>query len=84
MYWSKRVAVPALMVALAYSVACSNGVPTALDRTLATLSGSVPDVPQALADLSGSPMLQEITDNGPYLGFDTSDYPADAAMRTWR
>ena len=39
---------------------------------------------QALADLSGSPMLQEIADNGPYLGFDTSEYPGDAAMQTWR
>jgi hypothetical protein len=48
------------------------------------MSASVPDVPHALADLSGSPVLHEVTDNGPYLGFDTSDYPGDAAMQTWR
>jgi glycoside hydrolase-like protein len=80
MHWSTRMAVPILTVALA----CSNGAPEALDQTLATLSASVPDVPHALADLSGSPMLQEVTDNGPYLGFDTSDYPGDGAMATWR
>lgn len=80
MHWSKRMAVPALTVALA----CCNAAPEALDQTLATLSASVPDVPHALADLSGSPMLQEVTDNGPYLGFDTSHYPGEGAMQTWR
>jgi hypothetical protein len=71
---------PVLSVALA----CSKGVPTTFEETLATMSASVPDVPHALADLSGSPLLEEITDRGPYLGFDTSDYPGDAAMQAWR
>ena len=80
MHWSKRTVVPVVTVALA----CSKGDSKALDQTLATLSAGVPDVPHVLADLSGSPILQEITDNGPYLGFDTFGYPGDAAMRTWR
>jgi hypothetical protein len=80
MHWSKRMAVPVLTAVLA----CSKGAPTALDETLATMSASVPDVPHALADLSGSPMLQDVTDNGPYLDFDTSEYPGDGAMQTWR
>jgi hypothetical protein len=80
MHWSTRLAFPVLTVALA----CTNQTPTAWDEALATLSASVPDVPHAVADLSGSSMLQEITDKGPYLGFDTSDYPGDAAMQGWR
>jgi len=80
MHWSKRTVFPILAAALA----CSKGVPAAFEETLATLSASVPDVPHAVADVSGSPMLQEITDKGPYLGFDTSEYPGDAAMQSWR
>jgi hypothetical protein len=41
-------------------------------------------VPHAVADLSGSSILQQVTDKGPYLGFDTSEYPGDAAMQAWR
>lgn len=48
------------------------------------MSASVPDIPRAVADLSGSALLQEVTDKGPYLGFDTSNYPGDAAMQSWR
>lgn len=51
---------------------------------MTTLSASVPDVPHAVAELSGSPALQHVTDKGPYLGFDTSIYPGDAAMKSWR
>src|SRR5690348_6437830 len=80
MHRSKRLALGLIAVAVA---ACS-GTPTELDRTLAAVSASVPDVPHAIADLSGSPLLQEVTNKGPYLGFDTSDYPGDAAMQAWR
>ena len=80
MQQSRRLALALLAVALA---ACS-GAPTGVDRTLAALSASVPDVPQAIANVSGSALLKQITDKGPYLGFDTSDYPGDAAMQTWR
>lgn len=80
MHRSRWLALGALAVALG---GCGNGS-TGFDRTLATLSASVPDVPHAIADLSGSALLQEVTDKGPYLGFDTSDYPGDAAMRAWR
>ena len=77
---SRRLMFPLLTVAFA----CTSGAPTEVDRTLAALSASVPDVPHAVAELSGSSILQEVTDKGPYLGFDTSDYPGDAAMRAWR
>jgi glycoside hydrolase-like protein len=80
MHRSRLVTLGTLAVALA---ACG-GAPTDMDRTLAVLSASVPDVPHAIADLSGSPLLQEVTNKGPYLGFDTSDYPGDAAMQAWR
>lgn len=80
MQWSTRLAFPFLTVALA----CSNPGVSELDRTLAAVSASVPDVPGALADLSGSSILQQVTDKGPYLGFDTSEYPGDAAMHAWR
>ena len=80
MPWSKLLALPLLTVAFG----CSKSSPTGWDETLAALSASVPDVPNAVADLSGSAMLQEITSRGPYPGFDTSNYPGDAAMQTWR
>ena len=69
---------------LTVALACTGGASTGLERTLAAVSASVPDVPHAVAELSGSSILQEVTDRGPYLGFDTSDYPGDAAMQTWR
>ena len=77
---SRRLTFPLLTVALA----CTGEAPTGLDRALAAVSASVPDVPQAVADLSGSSILKQVTDNGPYLGFDTSEYPGDAAMQVWR
>jgi len=80
MHLSRLLAFPLLAVGLA----CNGVSPTGLDSTLAALSASVPDVPKAVADLSGSTTLQEITDRGPYLGFDTSDYPGDEAMMAWR
>ena len=73
-----------MFAVLAAATACSNGAPTAFERTLATVSASVPDIPHAVAELSGSATLQEVTDHGPYLGFDTSEYPGDAAMQAWR
>ena len=63
---------------------CSGPIPTEVERTLAAVSATVPDVPGAVAELSGSALLQEVTDNGPYLGFDTSIYPGDAAMQSWK
>ena len=53
-------------------------------RKGATASRSVPDVPGAVAELSGSALLEEVTDRGPYPGFDTNLYPGDDAMRAWR
>ena len=79
MHLSTRLAFTILAVGLAYT-----GEPGELDRSLAALSASVPDVPRAVGDLSGSTWLQEVTDKGPYLGFDTSIYPGDAAMQSWR
>jgi hypothetical protein len=76
----KRLAL-LLFVAL---VGCSSSAPTELERALAAVSAAVPDVPGAVAEVSGSAVLQEVTDNGPYLGFDTSIYPGDAAMQSWR
>lgn len=69
---------------LAGALGCSGEVPTGVDRTIAAVSASVPDIPGGVAALSGSALLQDITDKGPYLGFDTSDYPGDAAMQSWR
>jgi hypothetical protein len=69
---------------LAVALGCSGSTPTGVDQTLATLSASVPNVPQTVSELSGSATLKRITDNGPYLGFDTSDYPGDAVMQSWR
>jgi hypothetical protein len=80
MHWSTRLGFPILTVALA----CSNQQQTVWDEALAAVRASVPDVPHAVADLSGSSMLKEITNKGPYLGFDTSNYPGDAAMLAWR
>lgn len=80
MHWSTRLAYPLLTVALAWS----GGSIGDLDSTLAIMRASVPDVPHAVAELSGSSILQEVTDKGPYLGFDTSEYPGDAAMQAWR
>ena len=80
MHWSKLLVFPFLTVGLA----CSRSGLSELDSTLAALSASVPDVPHAVADLSGSLILQQVTDNGPYLGFDTSEYPGNAAMQAWR
>lgn len=80
MKWSTGLAFSLLTVAFA----CSIKGPIDWQRALAAFSASVPDVPHAVADLSGSSMLQEITSKGPYLGFDTSDYPGDAAMQAWR
>jgi hypothetical protein len=79
MHRSTRLAFPLLAAALAW-----NGDAGELDRALAALSAGVPDVPHAVAELSGSTLLQEVTDKGPYLGFDTSIYPGDAAMQSWR
>ena len=76
----KRLALSLLVTAFG----CSSPVPAEVERTLALLSATVPDVPYAVAELSGSAMLREVTDNGPYLGFDTSIYPGDAAMQSWR
>jgi hypothetical protein len=78
MHWSTRIG----FLLLTAGLACANY--DGLDSTLAALSATVPDVPRAVAELSGSATLQQITDNGPYLGFDTSDYPGDAAMQAWR
>src|SRR5688572_32319394 len=75
----KRLAL-LLFVAL---IGCSSSAPTELERALTALSAAVPDVPGAVAEGSGSAVLQEVTDNGPYLGFDTSIYPGDAAMKSW-
>jgi glycoside hydrolase-like protein len=79
MHRSTRLAFPLLAAALAW-----NGKPGELDLALAALSASAPDVPRAVAELSGSALLQDVTDKGPYLGFDTSIYPGDAAMESWR
>jgi len=80
MQWSTRLTFSLLTVALG----CSNQGLSAWDKILAAISANVPDVPQAVADFSGSPMLQEVTSKGPYLGFDTSEYPGEAAMLAWR
>src|SRR5262245_28033351 len=80
MHRSLRLVFPLLSLA----IGCTSEGPTGLDRTLAAVRASVPDVPGAVADLSGSKILKQVTDNGPYLGFDTSDYPRDAAMQAWR
>lgn len=37
-----------------------------------------------LATVSGSALLRDVAARGPYLGFDTSIYPGDAAMHAWR
>ena len=66
------------------ALGCTGSAPTEVQRTLAMLSSSVPDVPHAVAELSGSTMLTEVTASGPYLGFDTSIYPGDIAMQAWR
>jgi hypothetical protein len=79
MHRSTRLAFPLLAAALTW-----NGELGELDRALAALRASVPDVPHAAAELSGSTLLQEVTDKGPYLGFDTGMYPGDAAMQSWR
>lgn len=76
----KRLALSLLVAAFG----CSGSESTEVERTIAALSATVPDVPQAVAELSGSAALQEITDSGPYLGFDTSIYPGDGAMRSWK
>jgi hypothetical protein len=73
-----------VFASLAAAITACSGAPTGIDRTLAAVSANLPDVPHAVADLSGSAMLKEVTDKGPYLGFDTSDYPGDAAMQSWR
>jgi hypothetical protein len=73
-----------LLSLLVVALGCSGAGATEVGRILAGLGASVPDVPHAVADLSGSTTLEAVTDNGPYLGFDTSIYPGDAAMASWR
>ena len=58
----KRLALSLLVAAFG----CSGSESTEVERTIAALSATVPDVPQAVAELSGSAALQEITDSGPY------------------
>ena len=76
----RRVALSLLVAAFG----CSGSTPTELERTLAAVSAAVPDVPNAVAELSGSATLRQVTDNGPYVGFDTNIYPGDAAMQSWK
>ena len=66
------------------TLGCSGKVPTGVENFLAVLSGSVPNVPAAVAELSGSELLEQVTAKGPYLGFDTFGYPGDEAMQSWR
>lgn len=66
--------------ALAWSASSIHEVRRAIDE----LSAAAPDVPATLAELSGSALLRQVTAAGPYLGFDTSIYPGDDAMRAWR
>jgi hypothetical protein len=63
---------------------CSGGLSTEVEAALLAVRRDVPDVPSAVAELSGSPLLEEITANGPYPGFDTSIYPGDDTMQAWR
>jgi hypothetical protein len=78
-------ATPRLAISLfTAALGCSGKVPTEVENTLAALSASVPNVPGAVAELSGSALLEQVTDRGPYLGFDTFGYPGDEAMRSWR
>jgi len=81
MPFMKRWMMLPLLVA---TFACSGGVPDGVGQKLAELSASVPDAPGTVAELSGSALLEEVTAQGPYLGFDTSIYPGDEAMRSWR
>jgi glycoside hydrolase-like protein len=75
-----RLAISLLSAALG----CSGKIPTEVENTLEALSGAVPNVPKAVAELSGSALLKQVTDSGPYLGFDTFGYPGDGAMQSWR
>jgi len=45
---------------------------------------TLPAVPGAIAEASGSLRLAEVTEKGPYPGFDTSLYPGDGTMAAWR
>ena len=77
---TSRLAITLLTAALG----CSGKVPDGVQRFLGELSGSVPNVPEAVAELSGSEMLKQVAEKGPYLGFDTFGYPGDEAMQSWR
>lgn len=69
---------------VAATLGCSGGVSTEVGDALFAVSRGVPDMPGAVAELSGSAVLDEITSKGPYPGFDTNLYPGDDAMRAWR
>lgn len=63
---------------------CAGGTPAEVEDALFAVSSAVPDVPGAVAEISGSVLLEEVTEKGPYPGFDTNLYPGDDAMRAWR
>ena len=68
---------------VAAMLGCSGGVSREIQDIFFAMSGRIPDVPGEVAQLSGSPLLEEITAKGPYPGFDTSVYPGDGNMRAW-
>lgn len=60
------------------------GIAFGARRAFASLDGSVSDMVGTVSEGSSSMKLDEATSRGPYLGFDTSIYPGDDAMRSWR
>lgn len=77
---TSRLAITILATA---ALGCSGKVPTEVENALAALSAGVPNVPGAVAELTGSELLKQVTEKGPYLGFDTFGYPGDEAMQSW-
>ena len=64
---------------LVATLGCSKLESMHVEETRATAVAGVSEIAQAVSERRSSE-----TDSGPYLGFDTSRYPGDAAMQSWR
>ena len=73
------LAVPALAV----GIALGRNLPTALDAPFAPISEALEGTPVVSTVAHAAGQLVNEVERGLHLGFDTSDYPGDAAMVAW-
>jgi hypothetical protein len=66
------------------AVAGVGGVAVGVERALAALDGPASAAAGTVPEVGPSTEPERAAERGSYLGFDTSIYPGDDAMRSWR